>query len=142
MTLQAALQRVIEHREIFHDEMVSLMRQIMGGGLARLIMAIITGLRVKGNGGRNCRRRFGDARNCPLKVQVADPSRLVDTCNRRRWCHTSIFPLPPCSLPPPLGAWLPKHGGRSVSSQSGGADVLEALGANINQARAGGRVHR
>ena len=48
MTPQAALQRVIEHREIFHDEMVSLMRQIMGGEVSPvMIAAIISGLRVK-----------------------------------------------------------------------------------------------
>ena len=47
MTPQAALQRVIEHREIFHDEMVSLMRQIMSGEVSPvMIAAIVTGLRV------------------------------------------------------------------------------------------------
>src|SRR5258706_12315588 len=48
MTPQDALVRVIEHREIFHDEMLSPMRQIMNGEMSpTLTAAIIIGLRVK-----------------------------------------------------------------------------------------------
>ena len=48
ITPQQALQRAIEHREIFHDEMLHLMRQIMSGEMSPVMMAAITtGLRVK-----------------------------------------------------------------------------------------------
>ena len=48
MTPQQALVRVIEHREIFHEEMLSLMRQIMSGEISPTLIAAITiGLRVK-----------------------------------------------------------------------------------------------
>ena len=48
ITPQEALQRAIEHREIFHDEMLHLMRMIMAGEVSPLIVAAITtGLRVK-----------------------------------------------------------------------------------------------
>src|ERR1700735_1868376 len=48
ITPQEALQRTIEHREIFHDEMIALMRQIMRGEVSPLMTAaIMTGLRVK-----------------------------------------------------------------------------------------------
>ena len=48
ITPQEALQRTIEHREIFHDEMLSLMRQIMTGEVSPVMTAaIMTGLRVK-----------------------------------------------------------------------------------------------
>ena len=59
ITPQEALQRTIEHREIFHDEMVDLMRQIMRGEVspALMVAAIITGLRVKKETDRRDRRR-------------------------------------------------------------------------------------
>ena len=48
ITPQEALQRTIEHREIFHDEMLHLMRLIMNGELSPVMTAsIITSLRVK-----------------------------------------------------------------------------------------------
>jgi anthranilate phosphoribosyltransferase len=47
MNPQEALTRIIEHREIFHDEMLPLMRQILGGEMSPVLFAaIITGLRV------------------------------------------------------------------------------------------------
>src|SRR5512139_4057064 len=81
MTPQAALQRVIEHREIFHDEMVSLMRQIMGGEVSPvLIAAIITGLRVKKETIGEIAAAASVMRELSTKVAVKDDSRLVDTC--------------------------------------------------------------
>ena len=75
MTPQAALQRVIEHREIFHDEMVSLMQQIMGGEVTPvMIAAIITGLRVK-------KETIGEiaAAATVMEVMETDPGLRGDT---------------------------------------------------------------
>ena len=134
MTPQAALQRVIEHREIFHDEMVSLMRQIMGGEVTPvMIAAIITGLRVKKETIGEIAAAATVMRELSTKVQVADTSRLVDTCGTGGdGAHTFNISTAAMFVAAAAGAQIAKHGGRSVSSQSGSADVLEALGVNLN----------
>ena len=134
MTPQAALQRVIEHREIFHDEMVSLMRQIMGGEVSPvMIAAIITGLRVKKETIGEIAAAASVMRELSTKVELADTSRLVDTCGTGGdGAHTFNISTAAMFVAAAAGAQIAKHGGRSVSSQSGSADVLESLGANIN----------
>jgi anthranilate phosphoribosyltransferase len=134
MTPQAALQRVIEHREIFHDEMVSLMQQIMGGEVTPvMIAAIITGLRVKKESIGEIAAAATVMRELSTKVVIADTSRLVDTCGTGGdGAHTFNISTAAMFVAAAAGAQIAKHGGRSVSSQSGSADVLEALGVNIN----------
>ncbi len=134
MTPQAALQRVIEHREIFHDEMVSLMQQIMGGEVTPvMIAAIITGLRVKKETIGEIAAAATVMRELSTKVEIADTSRLVDTCGTGGdGAHTFNISTAAMFVAAAAGAQIAKHGGRSVSSQSGSADVLEALGVNIN----------
>ena len=133
MTPQAALQRVIEHREIFHDEMVSLMRQIMSGEVSPvMVAAIITGLRVKKETIGEIAAAASVMRELSTKVSVPYDNRFVDivgtggdSAHSFNISTTSIF------VAAAAGAKVAKHGGRSVSSSSGSADVLEALGANI-----------
>lgn len=134
MTPQAALQRVIEHREIFHDEMVSLMQQIMGGEVSPvMIAAIIVGLRVKKESIGEIAAAATVMRELSTKVEIADTSRLVDTCGTGGdGAHTFNISTAAMFVAAAAGAQIAKHGGRSVSSQSGSADVLEALGVNIN----------
>ena len=134
MTPQAALQRVIEHREIFHDEMVSLMQQIMGGEVTPvMIAAIVTGLRVKKESIGEIAAAATVMRELSTKVEIADTARLVDTCGTGGdGAHTFNISTAAMFVAAAAGAQIAKHGGRSVSSQSGSADVLEALGANIN----------
>ena len=134
MTPQAALQRVIEHREIFHDEMVSLMQQIIGGEVSPvMIAAIITGLRVKKETIGEIAAAATVMRELSTKVNVSDRSRLVDTCGTGGdGAHTFNISTAAMFVAAAAGARIAKHGGRSVSSQSGSADVLEALGVNIN----------
>ncbi|PKO94523.1 MAG: anthranilate phosphoribosyltransferase [Betaproteobacteria bacterium HGW-Betaproteobacteria-10] len=134
MTPQAALQRVIEHREIFHDEMVSLMQQIMSGQVSPvMIAAIITGLRVKKESIGEIAAAASVMRQLSSKVEIADTRRLVDTCGTGGdGAHTFNISTAAMFVAAAAGAQIAKHGGRSVSSQSGSADVLEALGANIN----------
>jgi anthranilate phosphoribosyltransferase len=134
MTPQAALQRVIEHREIFHDEMVSLMQQIMSGEVSPvMISAIIIGLRVKKESIGEIAAAATVMRDLSTKVQVDDVSRLVDTCGTGGdGAHTFNISTAAMFVAAAAGAQIAKHGGRSVSSQSGSADVLESLGVNIN----------
>ncbi len=133
ITPQQALQRTIEHREIFFDEMVDLMRQIMRGEVsAAMTAAILTGLRVKKEtvdeiaGAATVLREFARA------VPVADRTRLVDVVGTGGdGAHTFNISTASIFVVAAAGARVAKHGNRSVSSKSGSADVLEALGANI-----------
>jgi anthranilate phosphoribosyltransferase len=134
ITPQEALQRTIEHREIFHDEMLHLMRQIMSGEMSPVMMAaIITGLRVKKETIGEITAAAQVMREFSTKVEVADKTHLVDIVGTGGdGSHT--FNISTCSMfvAAAAGAKVSKHGGRSVSSKSGSADVLEALGLNIN----------
>ena len=135
MTPQEALMRVIDHHEILHDEMRSLMDQIIEGKISpELTSAIIVGLRVK-------RETIGEIvaasqvmRNLATKVDLTNPQNLVDTCGTGGdTAHTFNISTAAAFVAAAAGARIAKHGGRSVSSKSGSADVLEALGVNINQ---------
>jgi anthranilate phosphoribosyltransferase len=136
ITPQQALQRTIEHREIFHDEMVDLMRMIMRGEVSpTMTSAILTGLRVKKEtvgeiaGAAMVLREFA----LPVEVAAGDRQYLVDIvgtggdgANTFNISTASMFVVAAA------GARVAKHGNRGVSSKSGSADVLEALGAAID----------
>jgi len=134
MTPQAALARIIEHREIFTEEMVVLMRQIMSGEVSPLLIAaIMIGLRVKKEtigeitGAAQVMREFA------TKVPLDNVDKLVDTCGTGGdSAHSFNISTASAFVAAAAGAKVAKHGGRSVSSKSGSADVLEALGATIN----------
>jgi anthranilate phosphoribosyltransferase len=134
MKPQEALLRIIEHREIFHDEMLSLMRQIMAGEVTPvMIAALITGLRVKKETIGEITAAAMVMRELSTKVPVADATHLVDTCGTGGdSAHTFNISTAATFVAAGAGARVAKHGGRSVSSKSGSADVLEALGININ----------
>ncbi|MBI4190170.1 MAG: anthranilate phosphoribosyltransferase [Betaproteobacteria bacterium] len=134
MKPQEALARIIEHREIFHEEMLSLMRQIMRGEVSPvLIAAIITGLRVKKETIGEIAAAAQVMREFATKVPVVDDDKLVDTCGTGGdAAHSFNISTAAAFVAAAAGARVAKHGGRSVSSKSGSADVLEALGANIN----------
>jgi len=133
MTPQDALVRIIEHREIFHDEMLALMRQIMNGEMSpTLISAIIIGLRVKKETIGEIAAAAQVMREFSTKVQVADHAHLLDTCGTGGdSAHTFNISTAAAFVAAAAGAKVAKHGGRSVSSKSGSADVLEALGVNL-----------
>ena len=133
MTPQAALQRVIEHREIFHDEMISLMRQIMGGEVSPvMIAAIITGLRVKKETIGEIAAAASVMRELATPVKVSYDKLFDDIVGTGGdAAHTFNISSTSAFVVAAAGGKVAKHGGRSVSSSSGAADVLEALGANI-----------
>jgi anthranilate phosphoribosyltransferase len=138
MTPQEALTRVIEHREIFREEMLSLMRSIMSGEVSpALIAAIITGLRVKKETIGEISAAAEVMREFATKVTVPDDPRLIDTCGTGGdGAHSFNISTAAMFVAAAAGAKIAKHGRRSVSSKCGSADVLEALGANINLAPA------
>jgi anthranilate phosphoribosyltransferase len=134
ITPTEALQRTIEHREIFHDEMLHLMRMIMKGEMSPVMMAaIVTGLRVKKETIGEITAAAQVMREFATPVHVKNPTHLVDIVGTGGdGAHT--FNISTCSMfvVAAAGARVSKHGGRSVSSKSGSADVLENLGVNIN----------
>ena len=134
MKPQEALVRIIEHREIFQEEMLSLMRQIMRGEASPLmIAAIVIGLRVKKETIGEIAAAAQVMREFSTQVPVGNSRYLVDTCGTGGdAAHTFNISTAAAFVTAAAGARVAKHGGRSVSSKSGSADVLEALGVNIN----------
>ena len=128
-----ALTRVIEHREIFHDEMLTLMRRIMAGEMSPVIAsALLTGLRVKKETIGEITAAAQVMRELSNKVPLGPLPHLVDVVGTGGdGAHS--FNISTCSMfvAAAGGAQVAKHGNRSVSSKTGSADVLEALGANI-----------
>ncbi|MDE1961172.1 MAG: anthranilate phosphoribosyltransferase, partial [Xanthomonadaceae bacterium] len=133
ITPQEALQRTIEHREIFHDEMVDLMRQIMRGEVtAPMVAAILSGLRVKKETIGEIAAAASVMREMAVRVHVPPYKHFVDIvgtggdgANSFNISTAAMF------VTAAAGARVAKHGNRSVSSKSCSADVLEALGARI-----------
>lgn len=133
ITPQEALQRTIEHREIFHDEMVELMRMIMRGEVSpTMTAAILTGLRVKKETVGEIAGAATVLREFARPVELADRTGLVDIVGTGGdGAHTFNISTASMFVVAAAGAKVAKHGNRSVSSKSGSADVLEALGAAI-----------
>jgi len=133
ITPSEALHRCIEHREIFHDEMLHLMRMLMRGEMSPTIAAaLLMGLRVKKETVGEITAAAQVMREFATPVHVANPQDMVDMCgtggdgsNTFNISTTAMFVAAAAGVP------IAKHGGRSASSSSGSADVLEALGANL-----------
>lgn len=135
MSPQEILTRIIQHQDIPHDDMLILMRQIMQGELSPvLIAAIITGLRVKRESIDEIAAAAQVMREFATSVEVSDTDHLIDTCGTGGdTSHTFNVSTASVFVAAAAGANVAKHGGRSVSSKSGSADVLEALGVDLNQ---------
>ena len=134
ITPQEALLRTIEHREIFHDEMLHIVRGIMTGEWSPvMIAALITGLRVKKETIGEITAAAQVMREFSTKVNVVDKTHLVDIVGTGG-DGAYTFNISTCAMfvAAAAGARVSKHGGRSVSSKSGSADVMESLGININ----------
>lgn len=134
ITPSEALHRCIEHREIFHDEMLHLMRMLMRGEMSPTIAAaLLMGLRVKKETIGEITAAAQVMREFATPVLVSHPQDMVDMCgtggdgsNTFNISTTAMFVAAAAGVP------IAKHGGRSASSSSGSADVLEALGANLS----------
>ncbi|WP_028006926.1 anthranilate phosphoribosyltransferase [Solimonas flava] len=133
---QQALQRTIEHREIFHDEMVGLMRQIMRGEVSPVMTAaILTGLRVKKETVGEIAAAAQVMREFARKVETPAYAHFIDIVGTGGdGAHSFNISTASMFVAAAAGCRIAKHGNRSVSSKSGSADVLEALGAVIDLA--------
>ncbi len=134
ITPQQALQRTIEHREIFHDEMVDLMRQIMRGEVSPpMVAAILAGLRVKKETVGEIVAAASVMREMAAKVPISVTDNLVDIVGTGG-DGSNTFNISTASMfvVAAAGARVAKHGNRSASSKSGSADVLETVGAAID----------
>jgi len=110
------------------------MRLIMKGELSPLMTAaIITGLRVKKETIGEITAAAQVMREFSTKVHVPDSTHLVDIVGTGG-DGANTFNISTCSMfvAAAAGAKVSKHGGRGVSSKSGSADVMEALGIHIN----------
>lgn len=134
ITIQEALQRVIEHRELFHEEMLSLMRRIMRGEMpAEQSAALLIGLRVKKETIGEITAAATVMREFARPVQGVEAQRFVDIVGTGGdGAHTFNISTASMFVVAAAGGRVAKHGNRSVSSTSGSADVLEALGVNID----------
>ena len=133
ITPQEALQRCIEHRELFHDEMTDMMRLIMSGEMApELVAGLLVALRTKKETVGEIAAAAQVMREFATAVNVEDRSHLVDVVGTGGdGAHTFNISTAAMFVAAAAGAKIAKHGNRSVSSKSGSADVLEALGVNL-----------
>jgi len=136
ITPAEALSRCIDHREIFHDEMLSLMRQIMRGEMSPvLVAALAMGLRVKKETVGEIAAAATVMREFATKVDVPEIDALLDIVGTGGDAsHTFNISTTASFVAAAAGATVAKHGGRAASSSSGAADVLEQLGVNLKLA--------
>lgn len=129
-----ALQRLIESRDLSHGEMLDVMRQVMGGELTPAqIAGLLIGLRVKGETVDEISAAAEVMRELATRVDIRNRTHLIDTCGTGGdGVHTFNVSTASAFVAAAAGAKVAKHGGRSVSSACGSADVLETLGVNVN----------
>jgi len=134
ITPQEAILRCIEHREIFHDEMLGLMRSIMRGEISPpLTAALLIGLRTKKETIGEITAAAQVMREFATKVDVSDQEHFVDIVGTGGdGAHSFNISTTAMFVIAGAGGKVAKHGNRSVSSKSGSADALEALGVRID----------
>jgi anthranilate phosphoribosyltransferase len=134
ITPQEALQRCIEHRELSHDEMTTIMRLIMSGGMpSNLVAGLLVALRTKKETVAEIAAAAQVMREFATPVHVADRTNLVDVVGTGGdGANTFNISTAAMFVAAAAGANIAKHGNRSVSSKSGSADILESLGVNLS----------
>ncbi len=129
------LNQLLNRQDLSHDQMLSVMQQVMTGELsAAQIAALLIALRLKGETVEEIAAAATVMRQLSTKVQIKDTSHLVDTCGTGGdGIQTFNVSTVSALVAAAAGAKVAKHGGRSVSSTCGSADVLEALGVDVNK---------
>lgn len=134
MDIKTALTALTAKRDLTREEMRAVMRSIMQGEwTAAQIAGTLIGLRCKGESVEEIAACADVMRELSTKVPVADTQKLVDTCGTGGdSSHTFNISTASAIVAAAAEVKIAKHGGRSVSSTCGSADVLEALGVNVN----------
>ena len=134
MNYPQTLTQLLDHHDLTHAEMLTLMHKIMGGEMTPAqIAAILIALRMKGETVTEIAAAAAVMRELSTKVKVQHAGHLIDTCGTGG-DGTQTFNISTTSafVAAAAGAHVAKHGGRSVSSTCGSADVLEKLGVNVS----------
>jgi len=134
MSYAQTLTRLINGESLSFDVMQGLMQQVMSGELtAAQIAGALVALRIKGETVDEIAAAASVMRSLSTKVEIQDAQHLVDTCGTGGdGIQTFNISTVSAFIAAAAGAKVAKHGGRSVSSTCGSADVLEALGVNVN----------
>jgi anthranilate phosphoribosyltransferase len=135
MLFKDVLSQLLERRDLTQEVMLDVMHQVMGGGLSHAqIAAFLIALRAKGETVDEIAAAAMVMRELSTKVHIEDAAHLIDTCGTGGDGIQTFNVSTVCAfVAAAAGAKVAKHGGRSVSSTCGSADVLEALGVNVNQ---------
>ena len=135
MLFKDVLSQLLERRDLTQEVMLDVMHQVMGGGLSHAqIAAFLIALRAKGETVDEIAAAAMVMRELSTKVNIQDAAHLIDTCGTGGDGIQTFNVSTVCAfVAAAAGAKVAKHGGRSVSSTCGSADVLEALGVNVNQ---------
>ncbi|MDE0926063.1 MAG: anthranilate phosphoribosyltransferase [Methylophilaceae bacterium] len=130
-----ALNQLLNSQDLSHDEMLAVMQQVMGGELTTAqISALLIALRLKGETVDEITAAATVMRELSNKVNIKDTAHLVDTCGTGGdGIQTFNVSTVSAFVAAAAGAKVAKHGGRSVSSTCGSADVLEELGVDVNK---------
>lgn len=135
IAFKQALQQLLDRQDFSHAQMLETMRLMMSGELTPVqIASLLMGLRMKGETVDEIAAAAQVMRELSTKVSIADTRHLVDTCGTGGdGIQTFNVSTAAAFVAAAAGAKVAKHGGRSVSSTCGSADVLEALGVDVNQ---------
>lgn len=135
MVFKDVLSQLLERQDLTQDTMLAVMRQVMSGELTPAqISALLIALRAKGETVDEIAAAAMVMRELSTKVAIQDTEHLIDTCGTGGDGIQTFNVSTVCAfVAAAAGAKVAKHGGRSVSSTCGSADVLEALGVNVNQ---------
>ena len=133
MKHQDAINALLARRNLDNEEMTSVMRQVMSGDLTPVqIAGIVVALRAKGETVVEIAAAAKVMRELSTTVEIPQDIHLVDTCGTGGdGAHTFNISTASAIVAASAGAKIAKHGGRSVSSTCGSADVLEQLGVNV-----------
>jgi anthranilate phosphoribosyltransferase len=134
MNYSQTLTHLIERQDLPFAEMHTLMQHIMGGNFTTAqIAAVLVALRMKGETVEEIAAAAEVMRELSSKVEVRMADHLVDTCGTGGdGAQTFNISTASALVAAAAGAHVAKHGGRSVSSTCGSADVLEKLGVNVS----------
>ncbi|MGZ8262488.1 MAG: anthranilate phosphoribosyltransferase [Methylotenera sp.] len=135
MSYSQTLNQLINRQDLSHEAMLAVMHQVMAGALTPAqIAGLLVALRIKGETVDEIAAAASVMRELSTKVAIQDSTHLIDTCGTGGdGIQTFNVSTASAFVAAAAGAKVAKHGGRSVSSTCGSADVLEALGVNVNQ---------